>query len=71
MLSPFAFAAGLLRRMTQAGAARGGVEILPPEQDAAPPDWDLNMSVEERAETFAAMFLDASPTAPRSARAGE
>lgn len=35
-------------------------EILPPDRQAAP-NWDLNMSVEERAEAFAALFLDAAP----------
>lgn len=67
MPSAIGFVAGLLRRRT--GATRAVVEILPPDQRAARPD--LNMSVEERAEAFAAMFLDASSTVPRSARAGE
>ena len=59
MKSPIGFVAGLLRRMT--GQAQATVEILPPEQRAAKPGWDLNMSVEERADVFASLFLDASP----------
>ena len=64
MKSPLGFVAGLLRRVT--GQAQAAVEILPPEQRAAKPGWDLNMSVEERADVFASLFLDASPKDMRS-----
>jgi hypothetical protein len=46
------------------------VEILPPEQRRAEPDWNLNMSVEERADVFASLFLDASPKDMRASRFG-
>jgi hypothetical protein len=69
MPSTFGFVAGLLRRL--AGATRGDVEILPPEQRAAKPDWDLNMSVEERADVFASLFLNASPKDMRASRFGD
>ena len=69
MSSPVSFVAGLLRRM--AGAARAEVEILPPEQRAAQPDHDLNMSVEERADVFASLFLNASPKTMRAPRFGD
>ena len=68
MKSPIGFVAGLLRRVT--GQAQAVVEILPPEQRTAKPYWDLNMSVEERADVFASLFLDASPKDMRDARMG-
>jgi hypothetical protein len=69
MPSPIGLLAGLLRRV--AGPARGDVEILPPEQHAAKPDWNLNMSVEERADVFASLFLNASPKDVRPSRMGD
>ena len=69
MKSPIGFVAGLLRRV--AGTTRGDVEILPPEQRAAKPGWDLNMSVEQRADVFASLFLDASPKDMRASRMGD
>jgi hypothetical protein len=69
MPSPFGFVAALLRRM--AGAARADVEILPPEQRPAKPEWDLNMSVEERADVFASLFLNAEPKDMRASRMGD
>jgi hypothetical protein len=66
MPSPVGFVATLLRRM--AGGARAEVEILPPEQRPAKPEWDLNMSVEERADVFASLFLNASPKDARVSR---
>jgi hypothetical protein len=68
MKAPFGFVAGLLCRMT--GGARAKVEILPPEQRAAKPDWNLNTSVEQRADVFASLFLDASPKDMRASRMG-
>lgn len=59
MKSLVGLVAGLLRRMT--GKAQAAVEILPPEQRAVEAGWDLNMSVEERADVFASLFLDAPP----------
>ena len=69
--SPFAMIARLLRRMAGAGRARAEAEILLPERRAAKPEWDLNMSVEERADVFASLFLDASPKDMRTSRYGD
>jgi hypothetical protein len=69
MKSPIGFVAGLLRRLN--GEAQAEVEILPPEQRTAKPDWNLNMSVEERADVFASLFLDASPKDMRASRFGD
>ena len=67
--SPFAMIARLLRRM--AGRTRAEAEVLLPERRAARPEWDLNMSVEERADVFASLFLDASPKDMRTSRYGD
>ena len=69
MKSPFGLVAGLLRRRN--GKAPAPVEILPPEQRRAEPDWNLNMSVEERADVFASLFLNASPKDMRASRMGD
>jgi hypothetical protein len=68
MKSPIGLVTGLLRRLN--GEAQSEVEILPPQQRPAKPDWDLNMSVEERADVFASLFLDASPKDMRASRFG-
>jgi hypothetical protein len=68
MKSPIGLVAGLLRRLR--GEAPAPVEILPPEQRRSEPDWNLNMSVEERADVFASLFLDASPKDMRASRFG-
>ena len=66
------FAVRLLRRLA-GGAEAHPVEILPPPK--AGPDvraaWDLNASVEARADAFASLFLNAAPKDLRSARMGQ
>ena len=66
------FAARLLRRF---GVKAPDAEILPPagqEMAVRPePKWDLNASVEERADTFASLFLNAAPRDLRDARMGQ
>jgi hypothetical protein len=71
MASHFAFATRLLRRF--AGAVdESKVEILPPVKSASDgrgePDWDLNGSVEDRANAFMSLFLNAGPKDMRSSR---
>ena len=67
------FAARLLRRL--AGKNRPSAEILPPPGQGpgarAEPEWDLNASVEERADAFVSLFLNAAPKDLRSARMGQ
>jgi len=65
MASPFAFVARFLRR-TAAGTS--GVEILPPDRARAEPEWDLNASVEQRADAFVSLFLNNAPRDLRSPR---
>jgi hypothetical protein len=72
MASSFAFAAKFLRRL--AGVDRtSSAEILPPAKpDArAEPEWDLNASVEERADAFVSLFLNAAPKDLRATRMGQ
>ena len=74
MASFFAFAARILRRL--AGADKTAlVEILPPAgpgSDArAERGWDLNASVEERADAFVSLFLNAAPKDLRQTRMGQ
>lgn len=65
------FAARLLRRL--AGADKTPcVEILPPAGSGArdEPEWDLNASVEERADAFVSLFLNTAPKDLRQVRMG-
>lgn len=66
------FAARLLRRLA-GGAEVYPVEILPPPK--AGPDvrvaWDLNASVEARADAFVSLFLNAAPKDLRQTRMGQ
>jgi DNA-binding transcriptional regulator PaaX len=68
------FAARFLRRLT-GGGAMPPVEILPPANpgsDArAEPAWDLNASVEERADAFVSLFLNTTPKDLRRTRMGQ
>ena len=68
------FAARLLRRLTGGHEART-VEILPPAKPEsglrAEPAWDLNASVEERADAFVSLFLNAAPKDLRQTRMGQ
>lgn len=51
------------------------MEILPPvgsSSDArAEPEWNLNASVEERADAFASLFLNSAPKDLRDPRMGQ
>lgn len=66
MASPFVFLTKFLRR----AAATSNVEILPPAGSdvRAEPEWDLNASVEERADAFVSLFLNAGPKDLRNSR---
>lgn len=68
------FAARLLRRLSGGGGAHP-VEILPPDKAEsnirAEPAWDLNASVEARADAFASLFLNAAPKDLRQTRIGQ
>ena len=68
------FAARFLRRLTGASEA-SPVEILPPPKPEsgghAEPAWDLNASVEERADAFVSLFLNAAPKDLRQSRMGQ
>lgn len=67
------FAARLLRRL--AGRNMPPAEILPPSKPGsdirAEPEWDLNASVEERADAFVSLFLNAAPKDLRRVRMGQ
>lgn len=51
------------------------MEILPPAKPEsglrAEPAWDLNASVEERADAFVSLFLNAAPKDLRQTRMGQ
>ena len=71
MASRFTFATRFLRRL--AGTAEtSNVEILPPVKSApdgrGESDWDLNGSVEDRANAFMSLFLNAGPKGRRDSR---
>jgi hypothetical protein len=67
------FAARFLRRLIGGGSSP--VEILPPAKPdsnlRAEPAWDLNTSVEERADAFVSLFLNAAPRDLRQTRMGQ
>ena len=69
MASLFSFFAKFLRRASAASNA----EILPPAGSdvRAEPEWDLNASVEERADAFVSLFLNAGPKDLRDPRMGQ
>jgi len=68
------FAARFLRRLSGAGKA-SSVEILPPPgrgpDTRSEPEWDLNASVEARADAFVSLFLNAAPKDLRATRMGQ
>ena len=68
------FAARFLRRLT-GGGETSSMEILPPDKPEsgarAEPAWDLNASVEERADAFVSLFLNAAPKDLRQTRMGQ
>lgn len=68
------FAARFLRRLSGAGKT-SSVEILPPPGSGSStrgePEWDLNASVEERADAFVSLFLNAAPKDLRATRMGQ
>jgi len=70
----WSFAARLLRRLAGGHEASSG-EILPPVKPEsgirAEPAWDLNASVEERADAFVSLFLNTAPRDLRRARMGQ
>lgn len=51
------------------------MEILPPPgrgpETRSEPAWDLNASVEERADAFVSLFLNAAPKDLRATRMGQ
>jgi len=63
------FAARLLRRLA-GGGETGPAEILPPARPGADvrAEWGLNASVEERADAFVSLFLNAAPKDLRQLR---
>jgi hypothetical protein len=67
----FTFATKFLRRFAVT-AGTSNVEILPPVKSApdgrGEQDWDLNGSVEERANAFMSLFLNAGPKDMRNSR---
>jgi len=68
------FAARILRRLSGADKT-SSVEILPPtgpgSDTRSEPAWDLNASVEERADAFVSLFLNAAPKDLRATRMGQ
>jgi len=68
------FAARFLRRLSGAGKT-SSVEILPPTgrgpDTRSEPAWDLNASVEARANVFVSLFLNAAPKDLHATRMGQ
>lgn len=71
MVSLFAFISKFRRR----AAVTSVVEILPPigsvSDTRAEPEWNLNASVEERADAFVSLFLNSAPKDLRDPRMGQ